>query len=272
MPLNHRTKRIGLIAGSGKFPELFAREAKKNGCEVIIIGFKGHTDESLITESGNFHWIKLGEFTKLINILKKESVTEAVLAGRIPQKVVLKDLSLDPLALRLYMRLKDKQPAAILSAIAEEVEKQGIKLLDSVKFLSSYLPEKGVLTTRKPLPEEIEDIEYGAGIAREIARLDIGQTVVVKNKAVLAVEAIEGTNDAIRRAAKFSRDGLVVIKVARPNQDMRFDIPVIGPKTVEVMKEAGASALAVESKKTLLIDRDQLLEFANASSISIIAV
>lgn len=265
-------KKIGLVAGSGQFPHLFVKGAKGAGYKVVVIGIKGHTDTSLVKETDNFHWIKLGEFTRLLNIFRKEEIREAVMAGKIPQKVVLRDLSLDPLAFRLYRTLKDKQPGAILGAIVEEMEKRGIRLLDSVTFLSSFLPDKGVLTMRAPTRDENMDIEYGTKIAREIARLDVGQTVVVKDKAVLAVEAIEGTDEAIRRAGRFSSKGLVVVKVARPNQDMRFDIPVIGPDTVKTMKEIGATTLAIESKKTLLLDREEIIRLADSSSISIVAI
>jgi DUF1009 family protein len=265
-------KRIGLVAGQGRFPHLFAKEARASGYKVIIVGIKRYTDPSLADETEHFHWIKLGELTRLINIFKKEAVHEAVLAGRIPQKVVLRDLSLDPLAFKLYRTLKDKQPQAILGTIVKEMEKHGIKLLDSVTFLSSFLPEKGTLTKRRPTPDEKADIDYGLTIAREIAALDIGQTVVVKDKAVLAIEAIEGTNEAIRRAGKFSQNGLVVVKVARPNQDMRFDIPVAGLRTIKVMKEAGASTLAIEAQKTLLLDKKEFLHLADTSSIAIVAV
>lgn len=266
------TKKIGLVAGRGQFPHLFAREARSRGYEVIIIGIKRYADDSLVKETNHFYWIKLGELTRLIDIFKKEGVKEAVLAGQIPQKVVLKDLALDRIAFKLYRQLKDKQPAALLGAIVREVERHGIKLLDSATFLSSFLPGKGVLSGRGPTTDEKADIEFGAGIAGEIARLDIGQTVVVKDKAVLAIEAIEGTDEAIRRAGRFSQKGLVVVKVARPNQDMRFDIPVVGLNTVKVMKEAGGSVLAIEAKKTLLFDKEELLNLANASSISVVAI
>jgi len=265
-------KKIGLVAGQGQFPHLFAKEARTRGYEVITIGIKRYTDDSLAKETRHFYWVKLGELTRLINIFKKEGVREAVLAGRIPQKVVLRDLSLDRLAFKLYRKLKDKQPQALLGAIVEEVERHGIKLLDSATFLSSFLPEKGILTKRRPTTDEKVDIDYGAGIARDIARLDIGQTVVIKNKAVLAIEAIEGTDEAIRRAGKFSQKGLVIVKVARPNQDMRFDIPVVGLNTIKVMKEVGASALAIEAKKTLLFDKEELLSLANASSIAVAVI
>lgn len=265
-------KRIGLVAGQGNFPCLFAREARASGYEVVTIGIKRYTDESLAVDSDHFYWVKLGELSRLLDIFRKEDIKEAVLAGRIPQKVVLRDLSLDPLAFKLYRQLKDRQPGAILGAIVKEVEKQGIKLLDSVTFLSSFLPEKGVLTRRAPGKEENEDIEYGAKIAREIARLDIGQTVVVKGRAVLAIEAIEGTDEAVRRAAKFCERGLVVVKAARPNQDMRFDIPVVGINTIKVMNECGAAALAIEAKKTLLLDKEEVIKLANTSSISIVAI
>lgn len=265
-------KRIGLIAGQGEFPRTFSREAKGNGYEVVGIGIKRYTEPGLAEEIDNFHWIKLGELSGLIKIFKKEEIKEAVMAGRIPQRVVLSDLALDPLAWQLFRRLKDKQPKAILSAIVEELEKAGIKLLDSVIFLSALLPAKGVLTRRQPSAEDREDIDFGFRLAIELARLDIGQTVVVKDKAVLAIEAMEGTDEAIRRAANFSKKGLVVVKVARPNQDMRFDIPVVGPKTIAVMKEAGGTTLAIEAGKTLLLDKAELIRQANVASISLVAV
>ena len=270
MPLG--SKRIGLLAGSGEFPHIFTREARANGFEVIGIGIRKYTDTSLAGEINNFHWIKLGELSRLIDIFKKEGIREAVMAGKIPQRVVLSDLALDRLAWQVYRRLKDKQPAALLGAIVEELENQGIKLLESVTFLSSFLPEKGVLTRRHPSHEDQEDIDYGFKIAKEMARLDIGQTVVVKDKVVLAIEAIEGTDETIKRAARFSKKGLVVVKVARPSQDMRFDIPVVGPKTIAVMKESGAATLALEAKKTLLIDREKLISQANALSIAMVAI
>ncbi len=271
---------VGLIAGNGKFPYLVLAEARRRAVPVVTIAIRGETDPGIEDLSGQetsgaFHWVSLGQLSLAVRLLKKAGVSRAVMAGQVKHKQIFRALRPDPLLLRVLARASTRNTDAILSAVAEILEEEGIQLMDSTTFLASLLASAGSLSKRAPNREERGNIDFGFQMARELARLDIGQTVVVKAKAVVAAEAMEGTDETILRAgaiASSSPGALTVVKVARPLQDMRFDVPVIGIRTIDVMVSAGASALAVEAGKTLLLDRDELIERANGAAISVFGV
>ncbi len=264
-------KKLGLIAGSGELPAAIAGEARALGYAVIGIALEPLADSSLSLHVDEIKWVNVGKFGKIIDLLKKFGVTEAVMAGKVSKTLIYKSKIIPDLrAVKLLFSLKDRRDDSILLAIAEELDKEGIRLLDIIRFSSGLLAPEGVLTKKSPSEEEWQDIEFGWGIAKEIGRLDIGQTVVVKNRAVMAVEAIEGTDDAIRRGGKLAGKDAVVVKVSKPDQDMRFDVPVIGLETIEAMIEVHARVLAFESKKCLILNRDKIIEVSKKAGISIL--
>jgi len=267
----HGMEKIGLIAGNGNFPVLFAKEASKNGFDVVAIAIKEETPPELEDFVKSLYWVKFGQLNKMIQWLKSESVKKAVMVGHIKHKHIFKQHSLDLKALNLLIGLKDKKADTILGSIADALNSEGIEILPSTTFLSFLMPLKGVITKRGPTSEEENDIAFGTSIAKEIARLDIGQTVVVKNASVVAVEAMEGTDETIKRAGKIGGRGIVVVKVSKPKQDLRFDVPVIGIGTIHIMVETGASALAVDAQRCLFFDKEEALKLADENNICILA-
>ncbi len=266
--------KVGLIAGEGKLPILLAENAKKQGVKIIAVGIKGKTDRKLRKYVDKLHLVKLGHLKELLDFLKENSLSKVVMIGKVP-KIHLFDkmrLFADKELVDLLKKVKDKKDDSLLKAIANYLENEEIILLDSTMWLSDYLLDKGVLTSRNPTKKENEDIQFGKDIAKSIADLDIGQTVIVKDKAVLAVEAIEHTDEAIKRGGQLGGGNVVVVKVSRPNQDMRFDIPVIGLETIKSLKKARASVLAVENKKTLFIDKEEVINYANKYGITIVSI
>ena len=265
--------RIALIAGSGKFPLFLAQAAKTNGVEVIAIAINSAADKEIEKIADKVYWVNLGQAKKLIDIFSKEKIEYAIMAGKINKTVIIKQaFSLDKEARSLLKKISDKRDDTILSAVAERFKDLGVELIDSTFFLKNFMPGKGVLTKRKPNKQELEDISFGFSIAKEMGALDIGQSVVVKQRAVIAVEAIEGTDEAIRRAGRLVGKGIVAVKVAKPKQDMRFDVPVIGVETIKVLKEVGASVLAIEAGKVLVLEQENVVRKAGESGLSIIAV
>ena len=265
-------ERLGLIAGNGRFPIAAAVSAKKRGIRITAVGFIGETSKTLEKLVEKIFWIRIGELAKLFEIFEKENIKEAIMAGQIRPIHLFKPWIKKDAVLKSFLKkVKDRRGDSLLENIAEEFNKRGIKLLDSSFLLSESLAEKGKLTARAPTADELENIKFGRIIVKEIAGLGIGQTVVIKDKAVLAVEAIEGTDEAIRRAVRLGGSGAVVVKASRPNHDMRFDIPVIGLKTLKVLKKAKIKVLAVEAGRTLLIDKQKLLKAADRLNISIVA-
>lgn len=264
--------RIGLIAGNGRFPILFAQEAKKKGVEVTAIAINEETSRNLSRFVKKIYWLGVGELGKLFQILIQEKLTSVVMAGQVKHESLFdKTIKIDNGMQQLLNNVKDKKTDSLIGAIAQRLNAAGIELLDSTMFLLDYLPEKGILTN-KPLDEKaLKDIEFGKGIAKSLAGLDIGQTVVVKDKVVLAVESIEGTNEAIKRGAAYGKEGIVVIKVSKPNQDMRFDVPIIGLDTIKLLKELKAACISIEAKKTLVIDKEEMIKLANEAGIGIVA-
>jgi len=261
--------KIGLIAGNGNFPILFAEEARRRGEQVIAVALKEEADPLLEKSVDQLTWLSLGQLGKTIDYLKENGVDRAVMAGQVKHTQLFKDIVPDWRATKLLGRLLNKKAESVLLAVTEEFAKDGIQFLSSATYLESWLCPQGLLTKRKPSSDEEADIAFGLPLARTMAGQDIGQTIVVKNGTVVAVEAMEGTDACIKRAGQIAGPGCVVIKVARPQQDLRFDIPVIGQRTMESLKEAGATVLAMEAKKTLLLDKDTLIQSANDANLTL---
>ena len=264
--------RIGIVAGGGQFPELFARAAAKAGREVVIVGHKGETRPELAELATSFTWVKLGQLGRIIKFFQQENVTETVFLGTITKTRIFKDILPDLKGLTLWNKIDARQDDAILRAIAAELEDNGIKVLESTIYLEDLLFPAGFLTRKKPSKKEMEDVSFGWQMARDLGRLDIGQCLVVRDRTVLAVEAIEGTDSAIRRGGSLGREKAVVVKVKKPGQDFRFDLPAIGLKTIETMIEVKASVLAVEAGQALLFDQEKMIARANEAGITVIGL
>jgi len=264
-------KKLGLIAGMGDLPMAIANEAKAQGYTVIAIALEPLADDLLSSYVDEIKWVNVGKLGKLIDSLKDYGIKQAVMAGKVSKTLLYKSkITPDLRAMKLLFSLKDRKDDSILLAITKELEDEGISLLDVTLFSSNLLTSEGVLTKDRPTDDEWKDIEFGWKIAKEVGRLDIGQTVVVKDQAVMAVEAIEGTDEAIKRGGMLAGKGAVVVKVSKPNQDMRFDVPVIGLKTLRTMSKAGARVLSVEANKSIILDRDKMIEEAKKAKITII--
>src|SRR5499427_6772863 len=263
----------GLIAGNGRFPFLVLEGARSQGIEMAVIALKEEASPELEKVAKRLHWVSLGELSKAIALMQQEGVNHAVMAGQVKHNKIFSSIRPDWKLAKLLLTLPRKNTDSLIGAVAKAFEVEGIQLVDSTLFLKPLLPEPGVLTRRAPNENEAADIEYGLGVARHIATMDIGQTVVVADRACVAVEAMEGTDEAILRAARFAAGkSLVVVKVSKPKQDMRFDVPVVGLPTVETMRSAGATALALDARRTLLFDREKLIGNADEAGISIQAV
>ncbi|PYV44095.1 MAG: DUF1009 domain-containing protein [Acidobacteria bacterium] len=264
--------RYGLIAGNGHFPFLILESARSLGIEMVVVAIKEEASADIESLVKRTYWVSLGQLGRLVETLKKEGITQVIMAGQVKHKQIFSDIVPDLKLLKLLTSLKTKNTDALIGGVARVLEDEGITLLDSTTFLKPLLPEPGVLTRRAPNETESKDITYGRRIAREIARMDLGQTLVVRDQACVAIEAMEGTNEVIRRAALLTGNKrTTVIKVSKPNQDMRFDVPVVGLPTLELMAEVNASALSIDAYKTLLLDRGELISLANQREISIIA-
>jgi UDP-2,3-diacylglucosamine hydrolase len=269
-PALNSTTGWGLIAGNGRFPFLVLEAARSQGIEMAVIALKEEASPELTRVTKRLHWVSLGELSKAISLMQQEGVHRAVMAGQVKHNKIFSAIHPDWKLAKLLFSLPKKNTDSLIGAVAKVFEEEGIQLVDSTMFLKPLLPQAGVLTRRAPNEHEAADLEYGLGVARHIAAMDIGQTVVIADRACVAVEAMEGTDETIARAARFAQGKpLVVIKVSKPQQDMRFDVPVIGLPTVEAMKQAGATALAIDAARTLLFDREQLMELADAAEIAI---
>jgi len=268
-----RIDKIALIAGSGNFPLFLAKAAKTNGVGVTAICIISETDERIEKVVDKSYWVNLGEGKKLLSIFKDENIKHAVMAGKISKMTIIREgLRLDGEAKKVISNIMDRRDDTMLSAVANRLKEAGVELLDSTTFVSGMMPKEGVLTKRRPSREESEDIKFGFKMAKEMGRLDIGQSVVVKKKAVIAVEAIEGTDNTIKRAGELAGEGTVVVKVSKPNQDMRFDVPVVGPTTIKSLEEARSSVLAIEAGKVLLLEAEEVIREADSAGISVIAI
>lgn len=265
--------RIALIAGQGDFPFLIAQAAKANGVEVVVLALRGFAKPELAECADKIFWLELGQLGRAIELMHEHGITAVTLAGRVPHTSVLQYRHFDMRAVKLLARALNKKADTLLGAVSAEFEKERIAVLDSSLFLKSLMPEAGLLTPGRPLsPEEKSDVDFGYPIAKVVAGQDIGQTIVVKSGMVVAVEGAEGTDECVRRAGLLAGPGCVVVKVSKPRQDMRFDIPVVGRKTIEVMQETGASALAVSARETLLFHRGEILKKAAECGIAVVAV
>jgi len=259
----------GLIAGNGRFPFLVLEGARSQGIEMAVIAIKEEADPDLAGLTARLHWVSLGELSKTIDFLHQEGVTQAVMAGQVKHNKIFSAIRPDWKLAKLLFTLPKKNTDSLIGAVAKVLEAEGIRLVDSTVFLKPLLPDAGVLTRRGPSEEESADMAYGLGLARNIAAMDIGQTVVVSSQACIAVEAMEGTDETIARAARIAGGKpLVVVKVSKPKQDMRFDVPVVGLPTIATMKASGATALAIDAQRTLLFDREALIAAANDAGIA----
>ena len=314
--------RYGLIAGNGKFPLLVLEGARRAGADLSVVAIHEETDQEIERLAERVQWVGIGQLGKMIRFFKSEGVEKAIMAGQVKHIQIFSRAVPDARMLKMLLKLPRRNTDSLIGAVAEELRSEGIELIDSTYFLQDYLPQVGTLTRREPDVRELEDIEYGLEIVREVARLDLGQTVVVRGKACVAIEAMEGTDVTIRRAGELTRDSpdeplgpnpteqtladagtaridhernksgivrgfsnlmrgrranlaggrLTVVKLAKPAQDMRFDVPVIGVPTIEAMIEAGATCLCISAGKTLMFERDDLIRLANETGIAIVAV
>jgi UDP-2,3-diacylglucosamine hydrolase len=260
----------GLIAGNGRFPFLVLEGARSQGIEMAVIALKEEASPELELVAKRLHWVSLGELSKAINLMQQEGVKNAVMAGQVKHNKIFSAIRPDWKLAKLLFSLPRKNTDSLIGAVAKVFEEEGIHLVDSTLFLRPLLPEAGVLTKRAPNEHEAADMEYGLGVARHLAAMDLGQTVVIADRACVAVEAMEGTDETIARAARFAEGKpLVAVKVSKPKQDMRFDVPVVGLPTVEAMKKAEVTGLALDAGRTLLFDRARLIELADAAGITI---
>ena len=263
--------KLGLIAGNGKFPFLVLEGARKAGAEVAVAAIREETDPEIERAAESVTWVGLGQLGKMLRFFKNEGVEKAIMAGQVKHVQIFSRAIPDVRTLKMLLRLPRRNTEALIGAVASELASEGIELIDSTYFLKDQLPQPGPLTVREPDERERGDIEYGLEIAREIARLDLGQTIVIRDRACVAIEAMEGTDAVIRRAAELVRGRLTVVKIAKPDQDMRFDVPVVGVPTIESMVVSGATCLCVTAGKTLIFDRQEMIALANKSKIAIAA-
>lgn len=265
--------RFGLIAGNGRFPFLVLEAARSQGIEMVVAAIKEETFPEIEQSARTVHWLSLGQLGKLIKTFKAEGVTKAIMAGQVKHKQIFSGILPDLKMMQVLASLATRNTDSLIGAVARVLEDEGIQLMESTAFLEPLLPQPGVLTGRAPSAEEQQDLDYGYKLARELGRLDVGQTVVVSEAACVAVEAMEGTDAVIERAASLVNGrALRVVKLAKPNQDLRFDVPVIGIPTVRLMKRAGVTAMTIEARKTLMMDRGDLLREADAANIAIVAI
>ena len=272
LPLPSPGAWIGLIAGNGRFPIIFAENARKLGFRVSAVAHHGETAPELEQVVDRMHWVRIGQFGKVIQAFKCDGVEQAVMLGGIKKTHLFSDVRPDFRAMAFFAKLKSWKDDHILRAMADDLKDEGITIRESTFGLSNLVVPEGTLTRRRPSKKEQEDVSYGWNIAKEIGRMDIGQCVVVKDRVIVAVEAVEGTDETIRRGGRLARSGAVVVKCCKPQQDLRFDLPAVGPQTIDVMDEAKASVLALEAHKTIMLDREEMLEKACQAGIAIIGV
>ena len=262
--------KFGLIAGNGQFPFLVLDGAKKHGASFAVAAIKEETDKRIDEVADDVMWVGIGQLGKMISFFKSRGVTQAIMAGQVKHVQIFSGALPDVRMFKMLWNLPKRNTDALIGGVADELASEGIELIDSTFFVQENLAKKGVLTKRGPTDVEQGNIEYGLHIADEIARLDLGQTIVVRAKACVAIEAMEGTDATIRRAGELAQGKLTVVKVAKPDQDMRFDVPVVGIPTIETMAAAGATCLSITAGKTLMFDRDEMIAFANKNGIAIV--
>lgn len=262
--------KYGLIAGNGQFPFLVVEGAKKQGVELSVVAIKEETDKAIDEAAADVAWLGIGQLGKMISHFKKKGVTQVMMAGQVKHVQIFSGAMPDLRMMKMLWNLPRRNTDALIGGVAGEMEKEGLELIDSTTLIKDHLAPKGVMTKRGPIDVEQQNIDYGLHIANEIARLDLGQTIVVRSSACVAIEAMEGTDETIRRAGSLARGKLTVVKVAKPDQDMRFDVPVIGVPTIEHMIAAGATCISVSAGKTLIFGRDEMLRLANRNKICVI--
>ena len=263
-------KSIGMIAGNGRFPFLVADEIKKHGDKVITVALKEEADRAIEEKSDKTYWLSVGKLQKIIDAFKESNVDTAVMVGQVKHAKIYSAITMDFRAIKVMGSLINKKTDTILGAVVREFEKDGIKFLPSHIYLKHLLAEKGLIVGKKLNSEEMKDAEFGFKTAKGVAGLDIGQTVVVKDKSVLAVESIEGTDECIKRAFTLGGENAIVAKVAKPNQDFRFDVPVIGLNTVDTLKNNKIRAMVIEAGSTLILDKENVIKKAEETGVTII--
>lgn len=262
---------VGLIAGGGRLPFVAAAEARAQGRRVVAVGIRGETDPALAEAVDALHWVRLGQLGAVVKHLQRAGANEALMVGRVAITHLFSAIRPDLLGARVLLRARDRRGDSLLEAIVEILHSEGIRVLETPPFLGPVMVHAGLVTRRAPSASERKDIALGRGIARQIAALRIGQTVVVKRGTVVAVESVEGTDAAIRRGGDLGRGGVVVVKVARADQDLRFDLPTIGPETLTALRDARATALAVDAGRTLLLERERFIAEADSLHLAVVA-
>ncbi len=265
-------KNIGMIAGNGRFPFLVAKEIRKQGDRVITVALKEEADKDIEIFSDETVWLSVGKIQKIIDAFKDRNVDTAIMVGQVKHAKIYSAITMDLRAIKIMTSLVNKKTDTILGAVVKEFEKEGISFLPSHIYLKDLLAKNGVIAGKKLNSFETKDAEFGFKMAKAIAGLDIGQTVVVKDKSVLAVESIEGTDECIKRAYSLGGDNAIVVKVAKPNQDFRFDVPVIGTRTIDTLKDNKIRAMIIEANSTLILDKDVVIEKAKQTGVTIIAM
>lgn len=263
---------LGLIAGNGKFPLIFAEQAKEEGVRLVVVAHRGETSEKIEDLVESVTWVYVGELGKIIRTFRRAHIAKAVMAGGIEKVKLFSNFRPDLRGMAFLARMKSREDDQLLRGVAAELEREGIEVLESTLFLSRIIPAEGVLSRRAPEPGEWEDIRLGTRVAKTLGRMGIGQTVVVKEGVVLAVEAVEGTDLAIRRGGSLVKSGSVVVKMSKPQQDLRFDVPAVGPETLEVMRDVGSRVLAVEAGRSILLEKERFIEVADQSGMAVVAV
>ena len=263
---------LGLIAGNGRFPFLVAAGARRAGRRVIAVAILEEAAPDLAEAVDEIHWVGLGQLGRCIEALRGAGAREAVMAGQVKHRQIFAGIVPDLKLMGVLARLALLNTDSLIGAVAETLGREGIALLPSTAFVEDQLAAAGTMSRRRPSGDEKHDVEYGRKVARVLAGMDLGQTVVVKNRAAVALEAMEGTDEAIRRAGRLAGPGTTVVKVAKPRQDMRFDVPVVGPGTIEAMREAGARVLALDAGKTLLLDKADFLARADAAGLAVLGM
>lgn len=265
-------KKLGLIAGNGIFPLIFAKEAKQENVSLVAVAHRGETSQALEELADSVTWIRVGELGKIIRIFHQAGVNEAVMVGGIGKAKLFSNFWPDLRGAAFLARIRSREDDQLLKGVAKELEGEGIRVLESTLFLSRIIPTEGILSRVPPTSEQWEDIRLGVEVAKAIGRLGVGQTVVVKNRVVLAVEAIEGTDAAILRGGNLGKGGVVVVKVSKPQQDLRFDVPAVGLDTIKVLHEVGGGVLAVEADRTILLEKEELMKEADRVGVTVVAV
>jgi len=265
-------RRIGLIAGNGRLPFLFARAARVQGIEVVAVAVRGDASPLLCPFVTRMKWFAIGQVREGLAYFHEQGVKQVIMAGQVSQRNLFNGaISSDDELKKFFAALQDRKADTIFRAVTELLANNGLEVLDSTLLLKAFLAPAGTLTKRGPTPQELADIEFGRTIAKAMGGLDVGQTVVVKQKAIVAIEAMEGTDRCIARGGIIAREGAVVVKTSKPHQDARFDVPVIGPRTIAVMAKAKSSCLGIEAEKTLILDREKCIRMANHAGICIVS-